>query len=88
MNETPDTYVHGMAYAVETEEHQKMLEHYKTNVYAVEGIRVMIEGERISGRNFAWTADPMELSEEMWPLEEWKREVEEEMASHFRPVED
>ena len=41
-----NSYVDGMAYVVETEQQQKMLEHYETDVYSVEGIRITIEGKR------------------------------------------
>ncbi|TVY88353.1 hypothetical protein LAWI1_G007098 [Lachnellula willkommii] len=47
-----DSYVDGMAYVVETEEQQKMLEHYETEVYSTAGIRVTIEGKQVSGRTF------------------------------------
>ncbi|TVY45100.1 hypothetical protein LOCC1_G002921 [Lachnellula occidentalis] len=83
----PD-YVEGMAYVVETEEQQNMLAHYETNVYSAEGIRVTIEGKQVSGRTFMWADDLTELTEGTWSVEEWKKGVEEEMASHFRPLED
>lgn len=88
MGGPPDSFVDGMSYVVETKAQQKMLEHYETNVYGVEGIRIMIEGKRVSGKTFGWRADPAELTEGTWSLEDWKREVEEEMASHFRTFED
>lgn len=37
-------YVDGMSYFIMTEEQQKMLEHYETNVYSVEGIWITIDG--------------------------------------------
>jgi gamma-glutamylcyclotransferase (GGCT)/AIG2-like uncharacterized protein YtfP len=83
-----NNYVDGMAYVVETEEQHKMLEHYETDVYSVEGIRITTEGKEVSGRTFMWADDPTELTEGTWSLEEWKNGVEEEMASHFRPLED
>jgi hypothetical protein len=83
-----NSYVDGMAYVVETEQQQKMLEHYETDVYSTEGIRITIEGKEVSGRTFMWADDPAELMEGTWSLEEWKNEVKEEMASHFRPLED
>lgn len=83
-----DSYVDGMAYVVQTERQQKMLEHYETDVYRVEGIRITIEGKEVSGKTFMWADDPTELIEGTWSLEAWKNEVEEEMASHFRPLED
>jgi hypothetical protein len=83
-----NSYVDGIAYVVETEKQQKMLTHYETDVYSVEGIRITIEGKVVSGRTFMWTDDPSELMEGTWSLEEWKNGVEEEMASHFRPLED
>lgn len=83
-----NSYVDGMAYVVETEKQQKMLEHYETDVYSVEGIRITIEGKEVSGRTFMWADDPTELMEGTWSLEEWKNGVQEEMASHFRPLED
>jgi gamma-glutamylcyclotransferase (GGCT)/AIG2-like uncharacterized protein YtfP len=82
-----NSYVDGMAYVVATEQQQKMLEHYETDVYSVEGIRITIEGEYVPGRTFMWADDPTELTEGTWSLEEWKNGVEEEMASHFRPLE-
>lgn len=83
-----NSYVDGMAYFVETEEQQKMLEHYETDVYRVAGARIMTEENRVFGRTFMWAGDPAELTEGTWSLEEWKKEVEEEMASHFRPLEE
>jgi hypothetical protein len=83
-----NSYVDGIAYVVETEQQQKILEHYETDVYSVEGIRIMVEGKEVSGRTFMWAGDPTELMEGTWSLEEWKSGVEEEMASHFRPLED
>lgn len=82
-----NSYVDGMAYVVEIEKQQKMLEHYETDVYSIEGIRIMIEGKEVSGRTFMWADDPTELIEGTWSLEKWKNGVEEEMASHFRPLE-
>jgi hypothetical protein len=78
-----NSYVDGMAYVVETEQQQKMLEHYETDVYSVEGIRITIEGKEVSGRTFMWADNPAELIEGTWSLGEWKNGVEEEMASHF-----
>ncbi|RFU29023.1 hypothetical protein B7463_g7305, partial [Scytalidium lignicola] len=83
-----NSYVDGMAYVVETEHQQKMLEHYETDVYSVEGIRITIEGEEVPGRTFMWADDSTELKEGTWSLEDWKNRVEEEMISHFRPLED
>lgn len=83
-----NSYVDGMAYVVETEKQQKMLEHYETDVYSGEGIRITIEGKEVFGRTFMCADDPTELIEGTWSLEEWKNGVEEEMASHFRPLED
>jgi hypothetical protein len=34
-----------------------------------------------------WASDPAELVEGTWNLEEWKKGMENEMASHFEPVE-
>lgn len=31
---------------------------------------------------------PTELMEGAWSLEEWNKDIEVEMASHFRPLED
>jgi hypothetical protein len=81
-------YVGGIAYVVETENQQKMLEHYETDVYSVEDIPITIEGEEVFGRTFMWADEPTELIEGTWSLEEWKNGVEEEMALHFRPLED
>jgi gamma-glutamylcyclotransferase (GGCT)/AIG2-like uncharacterized protein YtfP len=72
-----NNYVDGMAYVVETEEQHKMLEHYETDVYSVEGIRITTEGKEVSGRTFMWADDPTELTEGTWSLEEWKNGVEE-----------
>jgi len=70
-------YVDGMVCVVETE------------VYSVSGVRLEMDGQMVSGRMFVWAdADLRALEEGTWWLEEWKREVEEEMASHFQPVED
>jgi hypothetical protein len=87
VNGLNNSYVDGMSYVVETEKQQKMLEHYETDVYSVEGIRITIQGKEVSGRTFMWADDPTELIEGTWSLEEWKNGVEEEMASHFRPLE-
>jgi hypothetical protein len=35
-----EIFVDGMAYVVETEEHQKMLGHYETRAYEVVGVRI------------------------------------------------
>jgi hypothetical protein len=83
-----DSYVDGMAYVIDTEQQQKMLEHYETDVYSVEGIRITVEGKEVPGRTFKWADDLTELTEGTWSLEEWEKGVEEEMASHFRPLED
>ena len=64
-----------------------MLEHYETDVYSVEGIRITAEGKAVSGRTFKWADDLTELTEGTWSLKEWKKGAEEEMASHFRPLE-
>lgn len=69
-----NSYVDGMAYFVETEKKQEMLERYETDVYSVEGIRITIEGKEASGRPFMWDDDPTELIEGTWSLEEWKKE--------------
>jgi hypothetical protein len=45
-----DSYVDGKAYVAETEQQQKMLEHYETDVYNVDGIRITVEGKEMSGR--------------------------------------
>ena len=42
-------YAEGIAYLVETEQQQKMLEHYEANVYSVEGIRITVKGKRCLG---------------------------------------
>jgi hypothetical protein len=66
-----------------------MLKHYETEVYNLTGMRIEMDGEKVSGRTFKWADDDLnELTEGTWSLEEWERGVEEEMASHFRPVED
>jgi gamma-glutamylcyclotransferase (GGCT)/AIG2-like uncharacterized protein YtfP len=83
-----NSYVDGMTYVVENEQQQKILEHYETDVYIVEGIRITVEGKEVSGRTFMWADNPTELMEGTWSLEEWENGVEEEMASHFRPLED
>jgi gamma-glutamylcyclotransferase (GGCT)/AIG2-like uncharacterized protein YtfP len=83
-----NSYVDGIAYFVETEQQQKMLEHYETDVYSAEGIRITVEGKEVPGRTFMWASNPTELMEGTWSLEKWKREVEEEMASHFCPLDD
>ena len=70
-----NNYVDGMAYLVETEQQQKMLEHYETDVYSVEGIRIMVEGKEVSGRTFMWADDLTELTEGIWSLEEWRNGV-------------
>ncbi|OBT61602.1 hypothetical protein VE03_08875 [Pseudogymnoascus sp. 23342-1-I1] len=88
VNGPTDNHVDGMSFQVETEEHQKMLEYYETDVYRVAGIRISVDGKVVSGRTFVWANDPAELVEGTWSLEDWKKDIEEEMASHFRPLED
>lgn len=80
--------VEGVLYFVDTEEQQRMLEHYETDVYSAEDVIIMVEGRAVSGRTFMWAGDPTELTEGVWSLEEWKNGIEEEMASHFSPLED
>ncbi|KAN0117617.1 hypothetical protein V8E51_003594 [Hyaloscypha variabilis] len=83
----PDDYVDGMAYYVETKERQKMLEYYETILtYSVVGIRIMIEGQQVSGRTFMWSGDKEELTEGSWSLDKWKKGVEEEIGSYFEPA--
>lgn len=72
----------------ETEEQQRMLERYEMGVYRVAGVRIMVGGERVSGRTFVWAGDLEELVEGTWEVGEWRRGVQEEMASHFRAVEE
>jgi len=84
-----DSYVDGIAYVVETEQHLQMLKDYETEVYGLTGIRIEMGGKTVSGRTFEWAEDDLSaLTEGTWSLEEWRREVEEEMASHFLPVQD
>ncbi|KFZ10655.1 hypothetical protein V502_08018 [Pseudogymnoascus sp. VKM F-4520 (FW-2644)] len=83
-----NNHVDGMAFLVETEEQQKMLEYYETDAYHIGGIRISVDGKVVIGRTFMWASDPTELVEGSWSLEEWKKDIEEEMASHFRPLED
>lgn len=83
-----NSHVDGMAFVVETEEQEKMLKYYETDAYRIEGVRISVDGKLMSGRTFVWASDPTELVEGTWSLEEWKKDVEEEMASHFRPLED
>ncbi|KAL5351531.1 hypothetical protein ACLOAV_003390 [Pseudogymnoascus australis] len=83
-----NNHVDGMAFVVETEEQENMLKYYETDAYRIEGPRVSVAGEVVIGRTFVWARDPTELEEGTWSLEEWKKDIEEEMASHFRPLED
>ncbi|OBT78515.1 hypothetical protein VF21_01043 [Pseudogymnoascus sp. 05NY08] len=83
-----NNHVDGMAFVVETEEQEKMLKYYETDAYHIEGVRISVDGKLVSGRTFVWASDPAELVEGTWSLEEWKKDIEEEMASHFRPLED
>jgi hypothetical protein len=83
-----DSYVDGMTYVVGTEEQQKMLEYYETDVYSVGDIQVIIEDKKTSGRTFLWAGHLTQLVEGGWSLVEWKKRLEEGMASHFRPLED
>lgn len=80
-----DSYVDGMVYVVETEQHLQMLKDYETEVYSVKDVQIEMGGETILGKTFGWGVDPSELREGTWSLEEWKRGVEMEVASHFRP---
>ncbi|CZR58953.1 uncharacterized protein PAC_08845 [Phialocephala subalpina] len=45
-------YVDGVSYFIEADEQQKMLRQYETKVYDVAGIRIVVKGERVSGRTF------------------------------------
>jgi hypothetical protein len=56
--------------------------------YILLGIRITVEGKDVPGRTFMWASDPTELVEGTWSLEAWKSGVEDEMASHFRPLKD
>jgi hypothetical protein len=40
--------------------------YYGTDVYSVEGIRIMVEREQVSGRTFMWASDITELAEGTW----------------------
>ena len=57
VNGAPDDFVKGMAYSVETEEHEKMLEYYETDAYDVVGARILVGGEKVPGRTFQWSGD-------------------------------
>lgn len=83
-----NNHVDGMAFVVETEEQENMLKYYETDAYRIEGTRISVDGKVVIGRTFVWASDPTELEEGTWSLEEWKKDIEEEMASHFRPLED
>ncbi|KFY32986.1 hypothetical protein V495_08540 [Pseudogymnoascus sp. VKM F-4514 (FW-929)] len=83
-----NNYVDGMAFVVETEEQQRKLEYYETDAYHMEGIQISVDGKVVIGSTFMWAHDPADLEEGTWSLEEWKKDIEEEMASHFRPLED
>lgn len=83
-----NNHVDGMTFVVETEEQENMLKYYETDAYRIEGTRVSVDGEVVIGRTFVWASDPTELEEGTWSLEEWKKDIEEETASHFRPLED
>ncbi len=39
--------------------------------------------EMVPGRTFMWFSDHTEFTEGTWSLKEWKKVVEEELASHF-----
>jgi hypothetical protein len=65
-----------------------VLKHYKTGAYSVKGIRITVEGKEVSGITFMWADDLTELREGTCSLEQWKNGMEEEMASHFPPLED
>ena len=88
-NGPANSFVDGKAYLVETEQQEKMLEYYETDAYMIKDIEILVDGKVVQGRTFVW-ADKYseELTEGTWSLEEWRKGVEEEMASHFRPVED
>jgi hypothetical protein len=40
--------------------------YYETDVYSVEGIRIMVEGKQVSGRTFMWASNITELAEGTW----------------------
>ncbi|OBT89331.1 hypothetical protein VE02_01441 [Pseudogymnoascus sp. 03VT05] len=83
-----NNHVDGMAFVVETGEQEKMLKYYETDAYHIEGVRISVAGKLVFGRTFVWASDPAELVAGTWSLEEWKKDIDEEMASHFRPLED
>lgn len=84
-----DSYVNGMTCVIETEEHLQMLKEYETKAYCLSGIRIEVDRKVVSGRTFIWAENDLgALTEGTWSLEEWKRDVEEEMVSHFQPVDD
>jgi len=61
IEERNGSYFEVMSYVVETEQHQKILEHDEIEVYGVEEIRLEVEGEEVDGRCFVWISDPAEL---------------------------
>lgn len=82
-----DSYVDGMTCVIETEQHLQMLKEYETKAYYLSGIRIEVDGKIVSGRAFIWAKDDLSaLTEGTWSLEEWRKDVENEMASHFRPM--
>jgi gamma-glutamylcyclotransferase (GGCT)/AIG2-like uncharacterized protein YtfP len=84
-----DSYVDGMTCVIETKQHLQMLEEYETKAYCLSGIRIEVDGKIVSGSTFIWAKDDLSaLTEGTWSLEEWKRNVEKEIASYFRPVDD
>lgn len=47
-----DSYIDGMAYVVETEQHLQLLKDYETEVYSLTGIRIEMGGKTVLGRTF------------------------------------
>lgn len=86
---TETDVVHGMSYIVQTATHQKLLKEYETDVYELTAVDIWTDGNVFPGKTFCWRDVGLkELEDGEWDLEEWKKNVEEEMASHFRPDEE
>jgi hypothetical protein len=54
-----------------------MLEHYETDLYSVEGIRITIEEKERHGRTFMWADNPTELMGGDMVVERWRNGAKE-----------
>jgi hypothetical protein len=58
-----ESYVEGMMYVVEKEDHLKILQEYETSVYKLEEVRIWCGRWKMRGKAFVWKGDEGELEE-------------------------